>query len=203
MNNTVKIIEDEKNVQLLTSTADAITWPLSKEDQHAIDLLQLMHQQCQGVGLAAPQIGISKQIFIIEITDSQAELREQGQPFAREIYCNPSYKPIDNNDLQHDLEACFSVRDTAGWVPRYQRIQFCAQNTQGKAVKFEAQGFTARVLQHETDHCHGILITHRLDDTCIQGSPEAMYARRRDMLSEQQRLKHDQLRNMQKSSDKT
>ncbi|MDF1797283.1 MAG: peptide deformylase [Coxiellaceae bacterium] len=197
MNKKIQQIENQQDKAVLTATADVVLFPLNKEAQQHVDELISEHERTHGVGLAAPQIGISEQFFLIEITEQQASLRENGSAFTRSIFFNANYTAVEGTTTEQDIEACFSVRDTAGWVPRYHAIKFNAQDSDGNAVSFIAEGFLARVLQHETDHLHGLLITDRLTDDCLQGTHEDMYAHRRQMLSAEKAQQLDQLRSQQ------
>ncbi|MDF1654579.1 MAG: peptide deformylase [Coxiellaceae bacterium] len=198
MNKKIQQIENEPDQAVLTAIAERATFPLSKKVQSLVDELLSAHIETNGVGLAAPQIGISMQFFVVEITEEQASLREHGTAFPRTVFFNPKYTAIEGTPTEQDIEACFSVRDTAGWVPRHHAIQFDAQDSDGNAVSFIAEGFLARALQHETDHLQGVLITDLLTGDCLQGTPEAMYAHRRDMLSTEKAQQLDQLRSQQK-----
>lgn len=194
MTKKIHQIENQQHQTVLTAVANDISFPLSKKVREQVKSLLSEHEQTNGVGLAAPQIGISQQFFLIEITPQQAALREHGEAFPLTVFFNPSYTAVEGTATEQDIEACFSVRDTAGWVPRYHAIEFKAQDIDGEAVSFIAEGFLARVLQHESDHLQGILITDRLTGDCLQGTPEDMHAHRRAMLSTEKSHQLDQLR---------
>ncbi len=197
MTHKLRQIENQQDQALLTVVADDISFPLAKKTREHVDALLAAHEKTNGVGLAAPQIGISEQFFLIEITEQQAGLREHGKAFPLTVFFNPSYTAVEGTATEKDIEACFSVRDTAGWVPRFHAVHFTAQDIDGNPVSFTAEGFLARSLQHETDHLQGILITDRLTDDCLQGTHEVMYAHRRKMLSAEQAQQLDKLRSKQ------
>ena len=107
----------------------------------------------KGIGLAAPQIGISQRLIVIDIEEIDAEF----PPLA---LVNPTITESSGEELGE--EGCLSLPDFRAIVRRSTEISINAQNIDGQAVHFSAQGLMARVLQHEIDHLDGILITDRL-----------------------------------------
>ena len=107
----------------------------------------------KGIGLAAPQIGISQRLIVIDIEEIDAEF----PPLA---LVNPTITESSGEELGE--EGCLSLPDFRAIVRRFTEISINAQNVDGQAVHFSAQGLMARVLQHEIDHLDGILITDRL-----------------------------------------
>ena len=107
----------------------------------------------KGIGLAAPQIGISQRLIVIDIEEIDAEF----PPLA---LVNPTITESSGEELGE--EGCLSLPDFRAIVRRFTEISINAQNIDGQAVHFSAQGLMARVLQHEIDHLDGILITDRL-----------------------------------------
>ncbi|MGI6679431.1 MAG: peptide deformylase [Dehalobacterium sp.] len=102
----------------------------------------------EGVGLAAPQIGISKCVVVIDIGDGLIEL------------INPEI--IDEEGHEIDAEGCLSVPDIQGKVVRAQKVEVRALNRKGEEVKIIGDGLLARALQHEIDHLHGVLFIDRM-----------------------------------------
>lgn len=101
-----------------------------------------------GVGLAAPQIGISKRIIVIDVGDGKLiEL------------INPEITLREGE--QEGIEGCLSVPDLVGWVVRAQKVVAKGLNRAGEEVEMEGEDLLARALQHETDHLEGILFTKR------------------------------------------
>ena len=107
----------------------------------------------KGIGLAAPQIGISQRLIVIDIEEIDADF----PPLA---LVNPTITESSGEELGE--EGCLSLPDFRAIVRRFTEISINAQNVDGQAVHFSAQGLMARVLQHEIDHLDGILITDRL-----------------------------------------
>jgi peptide deformylase len=81
----------------------------------------------------------------------------------RSILINPEIRPL-SADMEDGWEGCLSVPGLRGVVPRYQRIEYRGFNAEGEAVLVEADGFHARVVQHECDHLDGILYPQRMSD---------------------------------------
>jgi len=119
-----------------------------------------------GVGLAAPQIGRSLQLAVIEdlatgLTDEQREARErQGVPF--HVIVNPTIAPI-GDEMVLAYEGCLSFKGFVMVVPRARRVRVEALDEHGAPIVIEASGWYARILQHEIDHLHGIVCCDRMD----------------------------------------
>ncbi|MBU0485768.1 MAG: peptide deformylase [Proteobacteria bacterium] len=106
-----------------------------------------------GVGLAAPQIGVSLQLTVIDTSRNKEE-----RNFL--VLANPII--VKGEGEQVDEEGCLSVREYAANVKRYEKIWVEAQDINGEPLKFEAEGFFARVVQHELDHLNGTLFIDHL-----------------------------------------
>jgi len=182
------IIEHAAHPEQLTQPAESVTFPLSVEDSELIAQMKKKVLQLNGVGLAAPQIGVSKQIIVYVISEDAKGIRQDAnEVIPVTVLLNPSYVPTKDAEIVYDWEACFSVNNTTGKVPRYSKIHYTAKTLDGSTIEATVQGFTARVLQHEIDHIQGILITHRLTPDCVQGHPNDMMALRISELSATQR----------------
>ena len=160
----VAINSPEETNPVLRLPARELSFPLSTEDMRDVRILEAKfdtEQNC--AGLAAPQIGITKKIIVFAAEESE-ELRKWRPDFTQSmpktIWINPSYESI-TEATHDDYEACFSVRDIAGMVARYQKIRYHAYTPKGKAISGEAEGFLARIIQHEIDHINGILCIDR------------------------------------------
>lgn len=108
-----------------------------------------------GAGLAAPQIGISKQIVVINTSKKDEDADKQILALI-----NPEI--IAGQGSQVDEEGCLSVREYTANVKRFVNIQVKAQTPEGKVVEFDADDFFARVIQHELDHLEGKLFIDRI-----------------------------------------
>ncbi len=133
----------------------------------ADEMLQAMYI-ANGIGLAAPQIGVSKQVIVIDLQleDSNESIVLDGrmlpiglmQPFC---CINPSFEPI--NDIQiSDNEGCLSLPDVRGNVKRYYEILLNYQDLQGEKHILQCSNLFSRCIQHECDHLKGILFVDRL-----------------------------------------
>jgi peptide deformylase len=134
-------------------------------------LIALMHETLRdapGVGLAAPQIGESIQLAIIEdlpeysnnLTEEQmAERARQAVPF--HVIINPRLTPIGQPDVEF-FEGCLSLTGLTALVPRYREVHVECLDQNGRARRIEATGWYARILQHEIDHLNGTMYVDRM-----------------------------------------
>jgi peptide deformylase len=193
-------IEQNEHHQVLTTPASLVSFPLSEDDLWLIKEMKDKLYQLEGVGLAAPQVNVSKQIIVIYIPDNAALLREHVTAYPMHVMINPSYKPVEDSVTIADFEGCYSVANKAGKVPRYQEIEFSYFDEDSHMHSQLEKGFYARVIQHEIDHLNGVLIVDRLTPDCVQGTPIEMAQLRRAELSEAKRALFDSL--MKKKLDK-
>lgn len=119
------------------------------------DMFETMHA-AQGVGLAAPQIALSIRLLVAEYEDE-----ETGKHHKLAIF-NPEIVKAEGEEL--GTEGCLSIPGYAGDnIRRAAKIAVKGQDVRGKAIKVNAEGWWARILQHEMDHLDGILFIDRLD----------------------------------------
>lgn len=118
-----------------------------------------------GAGLAAPQVHTSLRIVMFHVPEARAVdeggNNSDGVPFT--ILLNPEIEAI-GSDLSSGIEACLSLPGLAGVVPRFNRIVYRGVSETGDIIEREAEGFHARVVQHECDHLDGILYPMRMTD---------------------------------------
>ena len=129
---------------------------------HALiaDLFDTMHA-AQGAGLAAPQIGIDLQLVIFGF--KKTDRYPDAPPVPETVLINPVITPL--SDAEEDgWEGCLSVPGLRGIVPRYSRIRYSGVDPFGAPIDREADGFHARVVQHECDHLIGKLYPMRVRD---------------------------------------
>ncbi len=129
------------------------------------DMAETMYA-APGVGLAANQIGVSLQVAVIDITPKEEEKAELI------VLVNP--RIVNAEGEQVGEEGCLSVIDYATNVKRFEKIQVEAQDIEGKPLNFVAEGFLARVIQHELDHLGGKIFVDRLSTL-----KRALYRKRR------------------------
>ncbi|HHO59173.1 MAG TPA: peptide deformylase [Thiotrichales bacterium] len=136
------------------------------------DMLDTMQAE-DGAGLAAPQIGVDLRVVVFGFETS--ERYPECSPLPRTLLVNPVIKPLSDEQLA-GWEGCLSVPGMRGVVSRYNRVQYSGLTPQGEAVEVVAEGFHARVVQHECDHLDGILYTQRLVDPTLFGFTEELAA---------------------------
>ena len=137
--------------------------------QQLIDDMFETMKEYQGVGLAAPQVHESLRVFVAglpparpgegdEAGDSEDD-DDDAMPLMAVI--NPEITPA-TKEMVEDWEGCLSIPDIRGRVPRARQISLRAYDRHGKRFEVEVSGFSARVIQHETDHLDGVLFFDRM-----------------------------------------
>lgn len=116
-----------------------------------------------GVGIAAPQIGINKQLVIIEYYQADISRYNDIGDCPRLVMINPQLTPLGTNDTSYN-EGCLSLPGLRGEVSRPEKIAYQYYDPQGVFHSGETAGFLARVMQHEYDHLVGILYPMRMND---------------------------------------
>src|SRR5579884_1212309 len=120
------------------------------------DMVETM-RHANGVGLAAPQVGVPVRLFVVE---TPADIEE---PHAGELFVLYNPEIIKKSDLYHPEEGCLSMPGWVANVPRYKNVVIKGRNRQGKEVRIKATGLLAQAFQHETDHLNGILFFDHLE----------------------------------------
>ena len=126
-----------------------------------LDLLDTM-RAVNGAGLAAPQIGVDLQLVVFGTGEPNPRYPE-APPVPRTVLCNPRITPLGDAE-EEDWEGCLSVPGLRGVVPRWRRIRYSGFDPYGDPIEREAEGFHARVVQHECDHLIGKLYPMRVRD---------------------------------------
>lgn len=195
MTSKITLIEDaqDKAKSVLKQKTARVKFPLSQEDKKLICDLKDLLFSLNGVGLAAPQVNANRNIAAIYIPEKASLLRENANSYPMHVIINARYDPIESDGIYSDFEGCHSVKSVYGKVPRYNSIKVSYQTEHGAKIIRVEKGFYARVLQHEIDHLHGLLITDRLNKDCLQGSFEEMIKHRRESLSDEKKLIFDEL----------
>jgi len=125
-----------------------------------------------GVGLAAPQIGVGRQVVIFGFEKSARY--PEAAPVPRTILINPVIEPLDDEE-ETGWEGCLSVPGLRGEVPRFSRIRYRGVDPDGKAIDRTVAGFHARVVQHEFDHLIGKLFPMRMRDFTRFGFTDVLF----------------------------
>lgn len=147
---------------MLRTKARVVT-DFSDVPRFAQDMLETMYD-ARGVGLAAPQIGLSKRIFVwAEFEDEEEEGEEsRSRIVAEHVVVNPTLEVLDGT-LVEGIEGCLSIPQIyIDGVPRVRALRLNYQNERGEAKSLELEDFNARVVLHETDHLDAKLFLDHL-----------------------------------------
>jgi len=124
------------------------------------DMFETMHS-VNGAGLAAPQIGVDLALVIFGFRHN--DRYPDAPPVPETVLLNPSIEPLGDAE-EEGWEGCLSVPGMRGVVPRFARIRYRGFDLEGAPIEREADGFHARVVQHECDHLIGKLYPMRIRD---------------------------------------
>ena len=136
-----------------------------------VDLFDTM-EAANGAGLAAPQIGVDLQVVIFGFASNQRY--PDAPPVPLTVLCNPLIEPL-GDAVEAGWEGCLSVPGLRGEVPRYSRIRYRGFDPTGKRIEREAEGFHARVVEHECDHLIGRLYPTRMTDLTKLGFTSVLF----------------------------
>lgn len=125
-----------------------------------------------GAGLAAPQIGVGLQVVIFGFASNPRY--PDAPPVPETVLVNPVLTPL-SDEIEEDWEGCLSVPGLRGMVPRHTRLRYQGFDQHGNAIEREAEGFHARVVQHECDHLAGILYPMRIRDFSRFGYTDILF----------------------------
>jgi peptide deformylase len=140
---------------------------------HALvaDLFDTM-EAAQGAGLAAPQIGVDLQVVVFGFARNQRY--PDAPPVPLTVLCNPVIEPL-SGAMEDGWEGCLSVPGLRGVVPRHAHIRYRGVDPTGAPIEREAEGFHARVVQHECDHLIGRLYPTRMTDLTKLGFTSVLF----------------------------
>ena len=133
----------------------------SPEIQRLIDDMIETMREYNGAGLAATQVHVPQQICVIEVNGNPRYPDAAEVPLT--VLVNPRVTPL-TEEIEEGWEGCLSVPDMRGMVPRVTAVRLEAYDREGQTVDLVAKDFFARVIQHETDHLHGIVYLDRMRD---------------------------------------
>jgi peptide deformylase len=120
------------------------------------DMVETMHA-ANGLGLAAPQIGVLERVIVIQLPEDEED-PQSGKLFT---LCNPQIIRAEGEEAGE--EGCLCLPGYVGEVKRATSVTVKAQDRRGKKVRIKAEGFLARAFQHESDHLDGILFIDRVE----------------------------------------
>lgn len=138
-------------------------------------LIADMHETmdaADGVGLAAPQIGVNLRLVIFGFEHSERYPDASAVPYT--VLINPVLTPL-SSEQEEGWEGCLSVPGLRGVVPRWTRLRYTGFDPKGQRIEREVEGFHARVVQHECDHLDGILYPMRVKDFTRFGFVEELF----------------------------
>ena len=155
--------------------------PIMRESSHKVrritpelrelvdDMFEIMHTS-NGIGLAAIQVGILQRVIVVELPVEDEENEERThedtdgpRPVETYVILNPEIAR-KSRKIVDGVEGCLSVQGYVGEVSRHQSVTIKGMDMRGKPIRIKADGWLARVFQHETDHCNGILFIDRIED---------------------------------------
>lgn len=144
----LKIIQEGNPV--LRKKAEIVKNQKSPEIRKLIEDMIATMKEAKGIGLAAPQVGVSARIFTVDIEGKIS------------VFINPEVKDFSKETGPFE-EGCLSIQKTWGPVARPKKLTIKATDENGKLVKIRAKGLLARVIQHEVDHLNGILFIDKAE----------------------------------------
>ena len=125
-----------------------------------------------GAGLAAPQIGVGQRVVIFGVEHNPRYPDAEPVPFT--VLVNPKLVML-TREVEEDWEGCLSVPGMRGVVPRSTKLRYSGFDIDGNPIERVAEGFHARVVQHECDHLDGILYPQRMTDLSRFGFNEELF----------------------------
>lgn len=170
---------------ILNRPADVVADPTAPEIHQLVeDMVETMFD-ASGTGLAAPQVHVPLRVVVFFV-DGGRDAREggSGDDVPLTVLINPEIEPL-SDDTEPGWEGCLSVPGLMGEVERFTHIRYKALDLQGNAFEREAQGFHARVVQHECDHLDGILYPYRLSNLRRFGFTEELARAHTEQSAEQ------------------
>lgn len=157
---TIQSVVKMGNQQLMSPSVVITDFADAKLKQIVTDMHDTMRAK-GGVGIAAPQIGYNVRIIMFGFESNPRYPDEQPIPFT--VLINPVIE-ILSDELEDGWEGCLSIPGLRGLVPRYKKIRYQGYDLDQQPITRVAEGFHARVLQHECDHLDGILYPRRIND---------------------------------------
>ena len=133
-----------------------------KDVQTLIDNMIETMRVAPGVGLAAPQVGVSERLIVIEYGEYDDDDEGEGEKKPKKLYVviTPEIVSPPESTVE-GVEACLSIPRLVGEVERNEALVVKGLNRFGKPIKIKAEGWLARIFQHEIDHLEGVLFTDR------------------------------------------
>jgi peptide deformylase len=164
---------------VLATRAAPVSDPTAPEIRRLVnDMVETM-ADANGAGLAAPQVHVPLRVVVFQAPGERSEPSQQGEeafdhtaPLT--VLINPEIAVMDQTP-EGGWEGCLSVPGLRGVVPRFTRIRYAGVDPQGRPIEREAEGFHARVVQHECDHLIGRLYPTRMRDLTQLGFTSVLF----------------------------
>lgn len=166
---------------VLRQAAKSVENPAAPQIRALVRNMVETMQDANGAGLAAPQVHVPLRVVVFHVPADRTEGDEKAAPQPVTVLINPEIEPL-TTDTSLGWEGCLSVPGLIGAVPRLTKIRYTGLALDGSRIERHAEGFHARVVQHECDHLDGILYPQRMTDLSLllyqeelrHGVPEAM-----------------------------
>ena len=143
---------------VLKQTARPVEDPTAPEIARLVEDMVESLDASGGVGLAAPQVGVSLRLVMFFVPPARSG---GGEAVPLTVLINPEIEPLDD-EMALAYEGCLSIPGLTGQVPRWRRIRYRGLGLDGRLIEREAEDFHARVVQHECDHLNGLLYINRM-----------------------------------------
>ena len=156
---------------ILRQVARPVEDPTDPELELLVDAMIQTMDEAGGVGLAAPQVGVSLRLVILMVPEGRLTGDPEDTPMSLTVLINPVITPL-GEATEEGWEGCLSLPGLRGLVPRARRIHYRAYGLDGELIERTAAGFHARVVQHECDHLDGRLYPSRMADLGTLGFVE-------------------------------
>jgi peptide deformylase len=159
------------DARLLRRAEEVVRFATPELDALIADLQDTMRAR-DGVGIAAPQIGVGLRVVVFGFDTNPRYPDTEAVP--RTVLINPVLEPL-SGEMEEGWEGCLSVPGLRGWVPRWRHLRYRGFDPLGQAIERTAEGFHARIVQHETDHLDGMLYPMRIQDMSRFGFQEELF----------------------------
>lgn len=127
---------------------------VNEEIRALIERMYATMEESRGLGLAAPQIGVSKRVFVYDVGEG------------KHAVINP--RIVKRSGEEYSVEGCLSIPGLQGEVPRALRVTLTGLDESGRKIRIRAEGLLARVFQHEIDHLDGKMFVDRADPATLE-----------------------------------
>ena len=146
---------------VLRDPAEPVANPTAPEIHRLVQDMAETLVDAEGAGLAAPQVHVPLRLVMFQVPSHRETEADEAIPLT--VLVNPQITPL-SDETEEDWEACLSVPGMTGLVPRWTSIRYTGVALNGEPIEQAAEGFHARVVQHECDHLDGVLYPMRMTD---------------------------------------